>query len=686
MSRSSSARALALAASAAPAPSDNRIRVPLRDLGLAPENLRFDEAADERIAQLADTIAAAGVIVPPIVRTGRKNEQAYMTLDGRRRRLALLELVARGAIDEDYAVECVLAVGKAAQAAAIVLPNAETAPVHIASIIMAIGSLRKAKMDTAFIAASLGYSELEIKRLEALAGVHPTVLAALRQGRLTLKQVRAFTRIADKTQQEQLAQAALDGHFQEYQLRKVLDEDELTARDPRFALVGAGRYSAAGGRLVADLFGELPDKVLDADILDAQWRVRIMPLIEAYKAQGLAVYVGPDNGYRAPDGFETLPYVYHGDLTEAQKAARAKARQDIEEAEAAVRGQSLDEETALDAVTSLLAAKAELVEAGLTGASLGAVLLSPHRELGVEATYFVLPAPEAEEDESGDESADDETVDSAAAADGRIVELAVPKAVVVVEGTSHTLHETRTDIATRGLIRDLADHPSAALTALLAQLFKLLALNAHVYQGESALTLSATRYKRASLPAHPALDGEVRARLALRREDYLASGLRPVAYVDALAHGEKMALLAELVAISLDVREVRTSLVRHGARAEAAEIAALCDADLSVHWTPDTAFLAVHSKGQLLAMLGEMGVEDARASGLKKDELVAFVAEAAAQRQWTPKALAWSASVEAEPEPAADPDAGDQANAAGDDAKGATASEGGAEGEAAAAA
>jgi ParB family chromosome partitioning protein len=102
-----------------------------------------------------------------------------------------------------------------------------------------------------------------------------------------------------------------------------------------------------------------------------------------------------------------------------------------------------------------------------------------------------------------------------------------------------------------------------------------------------------------------------------------------------------MALMAELVAISLNLREARTTSLRHAARAEAAEIAALCGADISAHWTPDDAYLAVHSKKQLSALLEEMEVEDDRAKALKKDDLVTFVAEAAAARQWAPAALAW---------------------------------------------
>jgi ParB family chromosome partitioning protein len=141
------------------------------------------------------------------------------------------------------------------------------------------------------------------------------------------------------------------------------------------------------------------------------------------------------------------------------------------------------------------------------------------------------------------------------------------------------------------------------------------------------------------------------ARLDTRRAAYKASGLRPITWVEILAHGDKMGLLAELTAMSLNLREARTSTIRHAARAEAAEIAALCGADLSAHWTPDQAYLPVHSKKQLLGLLEEMDVEDDRAKTLKKGDLVAFVAEAAAERQWAPAALAWDRS---EPEAVAE--------------------------------
>jgi len=620
------------------------IVVRLGDLGLAPENLRFDEPADDGIPQMADTMAAAGVLFPPIVRPGREGEEPFMVLDGRRRRFGLLLRCERGEINDDHPVTCKLAVTPAQQAAAIILPNAEVAPVHVAEVIRAIGKLRKAKMATKAIAKALGYPELDIKRLEALSGVHPKVLDALREGCLTLKQVRLFARLKDKAQQAEIAETALDGYFEDYQLRQLVDAHRGSTEDERFVLVGMDRYLAAGGRVASDLFGELPDSLLDPEVLQAQWRERVQPIIDHFNDAGLAVFSNRSGRGRAPDDFHPLPYVYPRDLAQAQAAAWAEAKAGL----AAVAGELKDFDPRSDdasaALIRLLTAQQAVAAAPLTYHRLGAVLLSPADGYGVAASFYCTPIPPEDlpqQDEDDDEEEDDEGVTGRSPYGQSYRDVETPRPEVDVATCSHALHETRTDVATRGLIRDLADNPGAALTVLLAQLFKQLALHSAGSLEESAAQITATGYRRGTTPRIAPLDGEVFSRLEARRAAYLASGLRPILWVETLPHGEKMALLAELVAISLNMRESRTTSIRAGARAEAAEIAALCAADISAHWTPDQPFLAVHSKAQLGGLLDEMGVEDDRTKALKKPDLVGFVVDAAAERQWAPAILSW---------------------------------------------
>ncbi|WP_068878820.1 MULTISPECIES: ParB N-terminal domain-containing protein [unclassified Phenylobacterium] len=651
-------------ASESPAPAAMaRVQVRLGDLGLAKENLRYAEPADDGVPQLADTILAAGVVIPPIVRPGRKGEERFMALDGRRRRLGLMLLRDRGDITDDYEVECLLAETKAQQAAAIVLPNTEHAPVHVADVIVAIGRLRKAKMDTNAIARALGYAELEIKRLEALAAVHPSVLTALRKGKLTLKQVRLFARLPDKKQQAEIAQTALDGYFQDYQIRAVVERGRVTADDPRFILVGMDRYLAAGGRVTSDLFGELPDAVLDPEVLQAAWRERVQPIIDHLQAEGLAVYLGEDGAFGAPDGFARLPYVYRPDLTDAQAKALDDARYEVTRLSSALQDVDPQADDAPAGFGPLVSAMAAVAGASLSRDKIGAVMLSPaDADYGFAATFYSVPLPADQLPQEIEDEADEDALEVGERYGRSSADVEVPKADVEVDGSSHVFHETRTDVATRGLIRDLADDPGAALTVLVAQLFKQLALHSAGSLDAAALQISGTRYSRGSTTPIPALDGEVRDRLEARRAAYKASGLRPIPWVETLAHGEKMALMAELTAVSLNLREARTSLIRHAARAEAAEIAALCGADISAHWTPDAAYLTVHSKKQLLGLLEEMGVEDDRAKALKKDDLVAFVAESAAERQWAPSALAWDRTVAETDEVETDEaDAGDDA-------------------------
>ena len=482
---------------------------------------------------------------------------------------------------------------------------------------------------------------MEIKRLEALSAVHPSVLKALRLGKLTLKQVRLFARLPDKTQQAEIAQTALEGYFHDYQLRHMVEGDRATVNDDRFTLVGMERYLAAGGRVSSDLFGELPDGLLDPEVLQAAWRERVQPIADHLTADGLTAFVGRDAGFGAPDGFFRLQHVWARELGEDQAKALADARHEV----ARLSGELQDLDPCSDgapaALAPLFTALTAVAGASLTRSRIGAVLLAPCDGFGVGATFYSVPLPV---DELPDETLEDDD-DDADVVGGRYgaasTDIEVPKADVEVEGSSHVFHETRTDVATRGLIRDLADDPSAAMTVLVAQLFKQLALRSSGSLETSAAQIAGTRYRRGVTAAIPALDGEVFARLDARRATYKASGLRPIPWAETLPHGEKMALMAELTAVSLNLRESRTSNLRDAARAEAAEIAALCAADISAHWTPDAAYLAVHSKKQLLALLEEMGVEDDRAKTLKKDQLVAFVAEAAVERQWAPAALSW---------------------------------------------
>ena len=627
--------------------------VPLRDLGIAPENARFGEEPDEEIPNLAETIAAAGVLVPLLVRAGRKGEKPLMALDGRRRLLALDIKLKEGAITEDYRVKVITLTSKVDMAAAVVVANDERLAIHVADVISAIGKLKKRRYSVAEIAKALAYDQLEIRRLQALAELHPKALEALRQDAIDLQTARLLARITDKAVQRELAEQALSGYGNiAYSLRQQLARTRVDASDPRLKLVGLDGYVAAGGRVESDLFGELPDTLLDPEVLAQAWRERIQPVVDGFKNAGVDVYIAASQHFTAPEGFQRLHSPYIGHASDAVKAAAKVADEEVRAAVTAFGQIEVAAEAFGPVLLSLLQAQAASVSARLGGTSYQAVALYPDRiyAAGIETFARIVVADPNDEPDNDEATEDGDGLNAAPTerpgGSRRYETVDVPTVEVDVAGRSHVLHEIQTDVATRGLIRDLADSPLAAITVLAAQLFKALVLQSAYGEDSSALQVRSTAYRRQGAPAIASLDGEVLARLDARKAAYLASGLRPIPWIETLAMGERTQLLAELVAISLNVREGRTFSIRRNARVEAAEIAELVGSDISQHWTPDTTYLAVHGKKHLAAMLKEMGCEDARAGTLKKDDLVGFTAEQAAQRGFAPKVLSWTLAPE----------------------------------------
>lgn len=630
------------------------VLVSLADLDIAPENLRSKEEPDEDIAQLAETIAAAGLLQYPTARPGRRGEASHMVLDGRRRLLALRRLRDAGRIAEDHPVPVFVETDRGRQAAAVVLTNT-AAPVHMADVIAAIGRMLKARLGVQAISRALGYGETEIRRLAALSALPPVALEALKAGRITSRRARLLARLQDPEDQAALAQAAIDGHgLPEWRIQEQLGLGRITARDSRCGLVTPSLYAAEGGRTEFDLFGELPPVLLDPERLTRAWLKRAGPLADRFEAEGLTVRLlaGEDEDDEAAgpaDGLERLAYAY-GRLSEAATVVYREARDRAQAAADAVETALAEDEPSpenrqdgldarLEAVVAFVRARIAQDQAA-SGQRLAVfVVMRPSLRTGVEIDCFAPVA--AEEDEPAQEAEDGEYVAPETTPSSYAPPLAAAPAPET-EGVGHVLHAMRTDTATRGLIRALAREPSVAMTVLVARLFGCLAVWPPVSRNDAALSVTASGFATANGRIIAGLDGVVREQLDERRRAWEASGLTLIAWVHGLGSEDRYSLMAELTALSLDMHEARSGQIRRNARAEAAEIAALCRADLSGWWTPDAAYLRAHSRDQLLAMLEIMGAETAAPARLRKGDLIAWVEDQAAARGWAPACLFWN--------------------------------------------
>lgn len=641
MPRSSSARR------SAPAPSEAaaaraRQWIPLRDIDIAPENLRAGEPPDDEIPPLAETLLAAGQLQPITVRPGRRKERAFMALDGRRRLLALRRLAGEERIGDGFPVDVFVETDPARQATAAVLTNTAV-PVHVADVISAIGRMLKSKLGVPEIARALGHAEIDIKRLAALSALPEAALDALRAGRMNLRQAKLLARLRDPAEQAELAQAALNGHgFADWRIAERLDEGLVTAKDARCALVSPDRYAEAGGRIEADLFGERAPVLLDPPLLTELWTARVSDIASVFEAEGLTVHVAPGGDITLPADLEAPGYIYGG-MRPADEMARYREARAAQEAAAEAVHAMLEEAAGADAQDAAVVAmiRASLVrdQIALGGRVATHLVLSPSHRYGLIADVYAPVEPDLVQDAS------DQTEPDIPEPDGPAPFVA-PRAAAPepeVEGLSHGLHAARTDVATRGLIRVLADDPRTALTALIARLFTVVASRGHQPRSHSALTVTAEVFNPKGGRVIPSLDGVVRQRLDERRATWEGSGLTLVRWVHGLEDADRLAFLADLTALTLDLREERTSLIRGPARAEASELAELSGARITRHWTPDAAFLAAHSKAMLLAMLAAMGKAAPAGAAPGKADLVTLVEATAAARNWAPAALSWTA-------------------------------------------
>lgn len=642
MSRSSSTLSVVRTPFEATAARERR-PVALRDLDIAPENLRAGEPPDDEIPLLADTLFAAGQLQPLTVRPGRRRERPFMALDGRRRLLALRLLMEQGRIADDFPVDVLVETDPARQAAAAVLTNTAV-PVHVADVISAIGRMLKARLGVPEIARALGHAEIDVKRLAALSALPGVALDALRAGSMNLRQAKLLARLPDPEEQAELARAALEGHgFADWRVTERLDRSQVTADDPRCALVGPEAYSAAGGRTETDLFGERAPVLLDPAVLNDLWAGRAARAAAVFEAEGLTVHVAAVGEPVLPDDLESPGYVWGGMLPAAEMAAWREAR-DLHLAAAktveAALADAAGAEWVDEALVGLIRARLAVDRIALGGRAATTLVLTPSARTGLDVRVWA-PVERAQELEA--ETDDDDG--GAAPVDGE-APFAPPEANAPapdVEGVGHSLHALRTDVATRGLIRALADDPRTALTGLIARLFLDIARPGRRPATEAALTVGGKAFSPAGGRVIPALDGTVRERIDARRAAWEASGLTAIRWVHGLADEERLALLAELTALTLDLREERTSLIRRAARAEACELAELSGARITRHWTPDEAFLAAHPKARLVAMLEEMGKAPPAGKPLGKADLAALVQATAAARDWAPAVLSWTA-------------------------------------------
>lgn len=309
--------------------------LPLFALTLSRLNVRQTER-DADIAALAEDIAACGlkqnlVVVPAHFSTAETEENfgdKFEVIAGGRRYQALRLLSDAGRIEHDFPVPVLVEPrGEASQTS--LSENLHRVAMNPADEFLAFSKIvadREHEGETsaeaiASTAKRFGVTVRHVEQRLRLAALAPEILAALRDGTITLDSAKAYAGTTDHALQLKVFADQAKSNFRPHAasiVRDALRQRSLSLNDRLMKFVGIEAYRAAGGRTETDLFmgtdGE--ERATDVALIEQLARDKALPMVApaAKKdgfASGLLAAPGSNKWPAAPEGMERYISYYH---------------------------------------------------------------------------------------------------------------------------------------------------------------------------------------------------------------------------------------------------------------------------------------------------------------------------------------------------------------------------------------
>lgn len=621
------------------------IDVPLDKLKASPRNARRTPHARSDIETLAASIAAKGVIQPPVVEPeldpdGRPTG-FYLVTVGEGRRQALLLRAKRKEIGKAHRVRCLVDLVHDAHEISLD-ENVTRFAMHPADQFEAFQQLAQ---DRGFgpeeIAARFGVTPLVVRQRLKLAAVSPRLMAVYREGAMTLDQLMAFTLTEDHDRQLAVWDS-LTWNKDPSLIRRLVTEGRVSGRDRRAVFVGPEAYEAGGGVLERDLFSDdHGGYYVDPLLLDRLATAKLATLADEASAAGWKWAVAA----LEPPPVQGLRRVYPRmlDLPPEDEAHLADL---AGEYDALVAG--LDEAEDPDVVERLDALDAEIARLGERRTAYDPedvaragvfVTLGPDGTPRLEAGFIRpeddAPAP-SDPDTGPDEPSEKMDGDDPAALPDRLA-------------ADLTAHRTA---ALRWALGEDADVALAAVVhALALQCFDF------DFGFGSCLGL---RLESAALSAYSLGVAEASAgrNLEARHAEWAAELPREAAalwvHVAALSQARRLQLLAHCAALS--VNAVQAQGRRGRALDHADALATRLSLDMADYWTPTVeSYLGRVTKARILDAVTEGVSPDAarQIAGFKKEPMAAQAEDLLRDRRWLPPILRPPEVIEAAEDPTA---------------------------------
>ncbi|MEX3555933.1 MAG: ParB N-terminal domain-containing protein, partial [Burkholderia gladioli] len=229
--------------------------MPLGTLRVSPRNAR--KKPPTRIRELADDIAATGLLQNLVVHHIEDEPGVHGVCAGQRRLAALDLLKSEGRVTDEALIPVrIVSVGEAL--AVSLIENAEREGMHIADQCEAFKQLVAEGRSVEEIAGRMRVAERDVRRALKLASVSPKLIDVYRDDGMTYEQVCALALSDSHEQQERIWFDAKQSWQQRAnEIRRVITQEETHVSDnPLIAFVGLDAYEAAGGYVRRDLFSD----------------------------------------------------------------------------------------------------------------------------------------------------------------------------------------------------------------------------------------------------------------------------------------------------------------------------------------------------------------------------------------------------------------------------------------------
>lgn len=272
---------------------------PLSSLRLSPLNVR--KAKPSAIDALAADILAHGLLQNLI---GYEEDDKIMICAGGRRYRALKVLHKAKDIAPSFEVAVDLRSVEEAHELSLA-ENVQREPMQPADAILAFKALIDGGMEVEDVAARFGVSIGHVRRLLRLAGLHPKLIAAMRNDDLSVASAQSLAIGDDQSRQLEAFKQCGDNPSR---LRVFLTEAKISCSSALFQLVGEEAYLEAGGSVTCDLFSEDDEQFADdLRLLHNLAEARLATLADEALAEGWGNVIA---NIERPENFYALHRLY----------------------------------------------------------------------------------------------------------------------------------------------------------------------------------------------------------------------------------------------------------------------------------------------------------------------------------------------------------------------------------------